>query len=195
MKNVAVMSRCVFNCTPPVENRPDFTKFFDEQRDGGRCAQRADECRDRHQRAQGEELRQRESGHRRIGVLLHERHRRTKEAAANRRNLTSIDIVHHVVDGQRSVAHAGDGAGRTSWRSERGQHVPRDEVAFGDVRVSGEDERVDPEGHVRAQLGDDLIGVADDRRAASRSGSGDAGPQVLLDEPVVVGGVAQLGLA
>jgi hypothetical protein len=63
------------------------------------------------------------------------------------------------------------------------------------VWIARQDERVDAEGHVGAELGDDLVGVADDRGAAAGSRSGDAGPQVVLDEAVVVGGVAQLSLA
>jgi hypothetical protein len=40
-----------------------------------------------------------------------------------------------------------------------------------------------------------LVGVADDRRARARAGAADPGPQVGLDVAVVVGQVAQLGLA
>jgi hypothetical protein len=44
-------------------------------------------------------------------------------------------------------------------------------------------------------LESDLVGVADDRCAAAGAGPRDAGPEVVLDEAVVVGGVAQLGLS
>ncbi len=48
---------------------------------------------------------------------------------------------------------------------------------------------------VAAQLGHHLVRITHDRGAGPGTGSTDAGPQRLLDEPVVVGVLAQLGLA
>ena len=54
---------------------------------------------------------------------------------------------------------------------------------------------LDAEVGVGAQLGEHLVGVADERRAAAAARAADAGPEMVLDEALVVGGVAHLGLA
>ena len=52
--------------------------------------------------------------------------------------------------------------------------------------IAREDESLDPFGLIGAQFGEDLIGVADNRRAAARASAADAGPQVLLNEAIAV---------
>ena len=70
-----------------------------------------------------------------------------------------------------------------------------EEVALGDVWVAGEDERLDAERPVAEELGEHLVGIADDRGAAAAAGPADARPEVGLDVAVVGGGIAELGLA
>ena len=69
-----------------------------------------------------------------------------------------------------------------------------EEVGFGGVRVAGQDEGLYAQVGVRRELGQHLVGVADDGRARPGAGAADAGPQVRLGIAVVVGAVAQLGL-
>ncbi len=57
---------------------------------------------------------------------------------------------------------------------ERGQHVPREQVGLGEVGIAGEDERLQAELAVGAQLGEHLVGVADDRGPGARAGAADA---------------------
>lgn len=45
------------------------------------------------------------------------------------------------------------------------QHVPREQVALGRVRIAGQDERLHAEVCVATQLGEHVIGVADDSRS------------------------------
>ncbi len=71
------------------------------------------------------------------------------------------------------------------------QDVTSEQVALGDVGVARQDERPDAGTLVGAQLGQDLIGIADDRCAGAAAGPADAGPQRLLDEPVVGRRVAE----
>ena len=75
------------------------------------------------------------------------------------------------------------------------QDVAGEEVAFGLVRIAGEDERLDAQGLIGLELRQHLVGVADDGGAAAGAGAADAGPQVLLRIAVVAGRRAQLGLA
>ena len=75
------------------------------------------------------------------------------------------------------------------------EHVLGDQVALGDVGVAGQDERADAGVLIRTQLGDDLVGIADDRRAGAAARPADAGPERVLDEAVVGGALAERGLA
>lgn len=50
---------------------------------------------------------------------------------------------------------------------EMGQDVAREKVALGGMRVTGQDERLDAQIGVAAQLGQHLVRVADDRRAGT----------------------------
>ncbi len=63
------------------------------------------------------------------------------------------------------------------------------------VGVTRQDEGVDAERFVLAELRDHLVGVADDGGAAAAPGSADARPQVGLDVAVGVGSVTEVGLA
>jgi AcrR family transcriptional regulator len=73
---------------------------------------------------------------------------------------------------------------------EVGQDVPGEQVAFGGVRVAGQDERLHAEAGVAAQLGEDLAGVADDGGASAGARAADPRPQIRLGVAVVVGHVA-----
>ena len=75
-----------------------------------------------------------------------------------------------------------------------GQHVLGHEIAFGDVGVARQDEGLDADLLVRLQLGHDLIGVADDRRAGAGTGPTDSGPEIGLGVAVVVSAVAKFVL-
>ena len=68
-------------------------------------------------------------------------------------------------------------------------------VALALVRVAAQDEGVDAHGPVGVERGPDLVGVADDRRTSARPSTADTGPEVALGVAVVVGALAQLGLA
>ena len=70
------------------------------------------------------------------------------------------------------------------------QHMPREQVGFGRVRIARQDEGLDPLGLIGAQLGEHLIGRADDRRPAARARPADAGAQVLFHEAVTIGRAA-----
>ena len=76
-----------------------------------------------------------------------------------------------------------------------GQHVAGEQVALGGVRVAGEDEGLDAGVGQLVDLGQHLVGVADDGGAGAGAGPADAGPQVPLDVALVVGALAQGGLA
>ena len=76
-----------------------------------------------------------------------------------------------------------------------GQHVAGEQVALGGVRVAGQDERLDAGVGELVDLRQHLVGIADDRRTGARAGPADAGPQVTLDVPLVVGLVAERRLA
>ena len=56
------------------------------------------------------------------------------------------------------------------------QDVAGEQIRFGLVRISGQDEGIDTKITVHVQLRQNLIGIADDRRAASRPCTTDAGP-------------------
>lgn len=75
-----------------------------------------------------------------------------------------------------------------------GQHMAGEQVGFGGVRVAGQDESVHAEVRVGADLGQHLIGIADDGRASARARAADAGPQVRFGVAVVIGDVAELVL-
>ena len=75
------------------------------------------------------------------------------------------------------------------------QHVPCEQITFRRMGITGKDERLDPLGLIGAQLRQHLIRIADDRRAATRTRAPDTRPQIILDEAVAAGGVAQLGLS
>ena len=78
---------------------------------------------------------------------------------------------------------------------EAGQDVPREQVGLGSVGVARQDERLDAHRLVGLQLGEHLVGIADDRGTAAGAGAADAGPQIVLDVTLVAGRLAQLGLA
>ena len=67
------------------------------------------------------------------------------------------------------------------------QDMPGEEIRLGLVRVAGQNERLDAHGLVGAQLGQHLVRIADDRRAAAGAGLADPGPEVVLDEAVARG--------
>ena len=75
------------------------------------------------------------------------------------------------------------------------QNIAGEHVALLHVRISRQDERLDTLGLVGAQFGEHLVGGADDRGPAARSGAADAGPQVLFHEAVAVRRPAQFGLS
>ena len=75
------------------------------------------------------------------------------------------------------------------------QHMPREQICFGGMGIARENESFDPFGLIGAQLGEHLVGIADDRRTAARTGAADPGPQVLLDKAVAVRRSAQRLLA
>jgi hypothetical protein len=78
---------------------------------------------------------------------------------------------------------------------EVGKHVPGEQVGFGGgVRIAGQDEGVHAEVGVGADLGEHLIGVADDGRAGAGVGPADAGPQVRFGVALIAGRVAQFVL-
>lgn len=56
------------------------------------------------------------------------------------------------------------------------QNVTGKQIRFGLMRVPRQDEGIDTEITVHLQLCQDLIRIADDRRAASRPRTTDAGP-------------------
>ena len=68
----------------------------------------------------------------------------------------------------------------------------REQVPFPRVRIARQDEGVDAQGHVSAQLREDLFGITDYRCAASRARPRDAGPEVVLDVAFVAGGFAEV---
>ena len=72
--------------------------------------------------------------------------------------------------------------------------MPREQVRLRRVGVARQDERLDAHVLIAVQLGEDLIGVADDRGAAARAGAADAGPEIVLDIAVVGRCLAQRDL-
>ena len=70
---------------------------------------------------------------------------------------------------------------------ETRKHVSGEQVALVGVRVTTQDDRFDAQGFVHPELGQNLVGVADDRRAATGSGPADAGPEVLFHVAVTCG--------
>jgi hypothetical protein len=78
--------------------------------------------------------------------------------------------------------------------SQLREDVAADVVALLGMRVPGEYEGADAEIDVCTQLAEHLIGVAAQRGAAAAAGAADTGPEMVLDETLVVGGVAHLGL-
>jgi len=65
--------------------------------------------------------------------------------------------------------------------------VAGDEVAFGEVRVAGEDEGRHSGVADFADLARDLAGVTDDGDACTTAGATDASPQMTLDVALGVG--------
>ena len=63
------------------------------------------------------------------------------------------------------------------------------------VRISGQDEGVDPEFAIGIQLRKYLVGISNDSCAAARPGPADAGPEIVLDIPLCPRSLAQLSLA
>jgi hypothetical protein len=74
------------------------------------------------------------------------------------------------------------------------QHVAAEQIGLGRMGVAGQDEGIDAERLIGLQLGQHLVGIADNGGAAARAGAADAGPEVVLDI-AICRAVAQLGLA
>ena len=72
-----------------------------------------------------------------------------------------------------------------------GQDITREHIAFVDVGITGQDERLYPLGLIGAEFGQDLIGIADNRRAATRARAANPGPEIVLDIALVPGGGSQ----
>ncbi len=74
------------------------------------------------------------------------------------------------------------------------QNVAREQIGLGGVGIARQDERLDPHRAVAFELGEHLVGIADDRRPAARTRTPDARPQVGLGIAVVGRALAQRGL-
>src|SRR5580700_3759184 len=74
------------------------------------------------------------------------------------------------------------------------QHVPGEQVSLCGMRIAGQDEGVHAQVGVGLQFGQHLVRVADDRGTSAGARAADAGPQVRLHIPAVIGYVAQLVL-
>ena len=62
------------------------------------------------------------------------------------------------------------------------------------MRIAGKDEASHAHFPIGLDLGQDLVGRTDQRRAASRSRTANAGPQRWLDEAFHIGQIAVAGL-
>ena len=67
------------------------------------------------------------------------------------------------------------------------QHVAGEQVAFGLVRVAGQDERFEPGVGQLGDLRQHLVGIADDRRPGTGTSPADTSPEMTFDVAVGVG--------
>lgn len=75
------------------------------------------------------------------------------------------------------------------------QDVSSESITLVRVRISGEDERVDPKIGVGFELREHLVRISHDRGTTAATRPADSGPEMVFHETVIVGGVANLGLA
>ena len=60
------------------------------------------------------------------------------------------------------------------------QHITREHVAFVDVRIARQYERLDTDFAIGVDFGEHLVRIADNCRAAAGTGAANAGPQIIL---------------
>ena len=89
------------------------------------------------------------------------------------------------------VRRRGDGSAFTQLR----QDVASDEIALGEVRIPGENERGDSGVANLADLGHDLVGVADDSDARPAARPTDASPEVSFDVTVGISRLTKFALS
>ena len=75
------------------------------------------------------------------------------------------------------------------------QHVASDEIAFGEVRVPGENERGDSGVANLADLRHDLVGVTDNGNTGPTARPTDASPQMSFDITVGISRLAKFALS
>ena len=73
--------------------------------------------------------------------------------------------------------------------------MPAHPLAFGEVGVAREDERVDACGTVGFQAGDDLVRIAHDGRPGAAASPADPRPEAIFHEALGIRRLPQLGLA
>ena len=75
------------------------------------------------------------------------------------------------------------------------QNMPREEVTFRCMRITGKDESIEAKGAIGLDLLQDLVRIADNGRTAARTRATDARPEIVFDKTLIVGLVAHFSLA